>query len=142
MIDIEGSQSIWKDNDLGRELNLITLTIVCSTLILIIAQNFNMIKVTIFLFIEVIFTLYFICYTREANGFSKHIFNICSLAFGFGVYLYIQLHWVDRFQSLITSSIDSQSLFQSIFDNSDESIIIVTDEKAETINRTLLNEFE
>jgi hypothetical protein len=142
MIDIEDSQSIFNENDLGREFFLITLTIACTTLIIIIAQNFNMIKVTIFLFIEVILSLYFYCYIRDASGLSTHIFNICSLAFGLALFLYLQLHWVDRFQSLISSSIDSQNLFQSIFDNSEESIMIVTDEKAETINRTLLNEFE
>ena len=37
--------------------------------------------------------------------------------------------------------IDAVSLFQSIFDNSEESIIIVTDGKAEYINETFLLEF-
>jgi hypothetical protein len=94
------------------------------------------------LYIEVIMTIYFYCYTRDTQGFSTRIFNICSMAFCLALFLYLQFHWVDRFQSLITSSIDSQCLFQSIFDNSDDCIIIVTAEKAETINKTFINEFE
>jgi hypothetical protein len=101
-----------------------------------------MIKVTIFIYIEIILMLYFYCSTRDADGFSTRFFDILSMAFYLALFLYLQLHWVDRFQSLITSSIDSQSLFKSIFDNSDDCIMIVTDEKAETINQTLLNEFK
>jgi uncharacterized protein with von Willebrand factor type A (vWA) domain len=41
-----------------------------------------------------------------------------------------------------TNIIDAVSLFQSIFDNSEESIIIITDGKAEYINETFLIEFK
>jgi len=37
---------------------------------------------------------------------------------------------------------DAQNLFQSIFDNSEDSILIITDDKVEYINETFLTEYK
>ena len=60
---------------------------------------------------------------------------------GLMLYLYLHRHWVEMFYILIGNSIDSQNLFQSVFDNSEDSIIIITDDKVEYINETFLSEY-
>ena len=37
---------------------------------------------------------------------------------------------------------DAQSLFQNIFDNSEDSIMIITDDKVEYINETFLTQYQ
>ena len=81
---------------------------------------------------------------EELNENELHIikmnwFYICA---GLGIYLFLHRNWVNTFTNISANIIDAVSLFQSIFDNSEESTIIITDGKAEYINETFLNQFK
>ena len=144
MLDFENTKSIFKDDPLGWDFFLIINSISCTVLILIIAQNYNFAGVTIFQYFQVMAVLYYhgIDENQTMKGYNKHLFNIVSLALFLMAYLYLHRHWVEKFQILIGNSIDAQSLFQSIFDNSEDSILIITDDKVEYINETFLQEYQ
>jgi hypothetical protein len=58
---------------------------------------------------------------------------------GFAVFIYILNYWLETIQSLIFNLIDAQSIFKHIFDNSEESIVIVTDNKIDYMNDMFLS---
>jgi hypothetical protein len=58
---------------------------------------------------------------------------------GFAVFIYILNYWLETIQSLIFNLIDAQSIFKHVFDNSEESIVIVTDNKIDYMNDMFLS---
>ena len=144
LLDLENTRSIFADNPLGFDFFIIFITISCTVLILIIAQNYNIAGITIFQYLQVMVILYIygLNENQTLKSYYEHLFNIFTLAAFLMVYLYLHRHWVEKFQILIGDSIDAQSLFQNIFDNSEDSIIIITDEKVEYINETFLTQYQ
>ena len=58
LLDFENKKQLFVDNPLGYQFFIIFMSISCTVLILIVAQNFNMPGVTIFQYIEVMVVLF------------------------------------------------------------------------------------
>ena len=113
-------------------------------LILMISQNYNVKGITLFQYVHTCVVLYLLANREnDQNETTKTLntANMYTLCLGLGLYLYLHQNWVTNFQKMSTNIIDAVSMFQSIFDNSEESTIIITDGKAEYINDTFLIQF-
>ena len=52
------------------------------------------------------------------------------------------INWVEKLRALLSDFIEAQSYFKHIFDNSEESILILCDNVPEYVNDTFLKTFD
>jgi hypothetical protein len=100
IMDFENMKNTeFKDNPLGWDFFLILLSISCTVLILIVAQNYNVAGVTIFQYFQVMLVLYVmgIDENQTMKAYNGHLFNWVSMGLGLMTYLYLHRHWVEKF---------------------------------------------